>query len=129
MAYAKLASAVAAASIVTLVVASAQESPMPDDVARKLIEIGRAVDPPRTAQLYAPLQQKEPYAGVRVERDVKYGPADRNLLDVFMPETASSNRPVFIFVHGGAFIAEGAPDEVIRSPAVREIYMGIPADA
>jgi ABC-type branched-subunit amino acid transport system ATPase component len=26
-------------------------------------------------------------------------------------------------------IAEGAAEEVIRSPAVREIYMGIPADA
>ena len=34
-----------------------------------------------------------------------------------------------VVLHGGAFIAEGAPDEVIRSPAVREIYMGIPADA
>jgi branched-chain amino acid transport system ATP-binding protein len=34
-----------------------------------------------------------------------------------------------VVLHGGAFIAEGAPDEVIRLPAVREIYMGIPADA
>jgi len=34
-----------------------------------------------------------------------------------------------VVLHGGAFIAEGAPKAVIRSPAVREIYMGIPADA
>src|SRR6266851_5196616 len=33
-----------------------------------------------------------------------------------------------VVLHGGAFIAEGAPKAVIRSPAVREIYMGIPAD-
>jgi branched-chain amino acid transport system ATP-binding protein len=34
-----------------------------------------------------------------------------------------------VVLHGGAFIAEGAPGEVISSPPVREIYMGIPADA
>jgi branched-chain amino acid transport system ATP-binding protein len=34
-----------------------------------------------------------------------------------------------LVLHGGGFIAEGEPATVIRSPAVREIYMGIPADA
>ena len=34
-----------------------------------------------------------------------------------------------LVLHGGTFIARGAPDTVIRSPAVREIYMGIAADA
>ena len=32
-------------------------------------------------------------------------------------------------LHGGAIIAEGAPQTVIRAPAVAEIYMGIAADA
>jgi acetyl esterase/lipase len=85
--------------------ASAQEGPMPADIAWKLVEIGPVIDPPRTAALYAPLQQKEPYQSVKVERDVKYGAAERNLLDVFMPEAASVARPVMIFVHGGGFIA------------------------
>jgi acetyl esterase/lipase len=85
--------------------ASAQQTPMPDDIAWKLLEIGRVIDVPKTAAIYAPLQQKEPYAGVKVERDVKYGPADRNLLDVFTPETGSSVRPVLIFIHGGGFVA------------------------
>jgi triacylglycerol lipase len=83
----------------------AQPSPMPEELAWKLLELGRVVDPPKTALLYAPLQQKEPYQGVRIERDVKYGPADRNLLDVFMPDQASSARPVLIYVHGGGFTA------------------------
>src|SRR5262245_35287531 len=83
--------------------ASAQQAPMPEDLAWKLVEIGRVVDPAKTAEIYAPLQQKEPYQGVKVERDVKYGPADRHLLDVFVPDTASSARPVLIFVHGGGF--------------------------
>jgi branched-chain amino acid transport system ATP-binding protein len=34
-----------------------------------------------------------------------------------------------IVLHGGRLIGEGDPATVIRSPAVREIYMGIPADA
>ena len=93
-----------AASIATWTAASAQQSPMPDEIAWKLIEIGRVVDPPKTAAIYAPLQEREPYPNVKVERDVKYGPADRNLLDVFTPESASSGRPVLIFVHGGAFV-------------------------
>jgi triacylglycerol lipase len=77
----------------------------PEDIAWKLLEIGRVIDVPKTAALYAPLQQKEPYAGVKVERDVKYGPADRNLLDVFTPEANASSRPVLIFIHGGGFVA------------------------
>lgn len=82
----------------------AQQSPMPEDIAWKLLELGRVIDPPKTVELYAPLQEKEPYQGVKVERDVKYGPADRNLLDIFVPETAAPPRPVLIFVHGGAFV-------------------------
>jgi len=36
-----------------------------------------ALVPPKTAALYVPMQQKEPYQGVKAERDVKYGPDDR----------------------------------------------------
>jgi triacylglycerol lipase len=102
MALSRLALAVLVAIIASAAVA--EESPMPQEIAAKLRELGRVVDPPKTALLYAPLQEKEPYPGVRIDRDIKYGPADRNLLDVFMPETPSAGRPVLIFVHGGAFI-------------------------
>ncbi|HKG01159.1 MAG TPA: ATP-binding cassette domain-containing protein [Xanthobacteraceae bacterium] len=34
-----------------------------------------------------------------------------------------------IVLHGGSFIATGDPHTVIRSPAVREVYMGIPTEA
>jgi branched-chain amino acid transport system ATP-binding protein len=34
-----------------------------------------------------------------------------------------------LVLYGGGFIGEGVPHDVIASPAVREIYMGIPADA
>src|SRR5580692_10223625 len=55
--------------------AFAEESPMPPEIAGKLHELGRVIDPPKTVLLY-----------------------------VFMPEAPSSGRPVLMFVHGGAFI-------------------------
>ena len=82
--------------------ASAQ---MPADIAAKVKEIGRVIDPPKTAAIYAPLQQKEPYTGLKVTRDLKYGSDPRNALDVFTPENAAGPLPVFIFVHGGGFVA------------------------
>src|SRR5262249_41635804 len=77
---------------------------VPADIAEKIAVIGRVSDPAKTAPLYAPLHQKEPYAGVKITRDVKYGPHERNTLDLFVPEAAGTGRPVFLFVHGGGFI-------------------------
>jgi acetyl esterase/lipase len=100
----KSAFVILATLVIAATAARAQESPMPEEIAWKLLEIGRVVGGPETDAIYAPLQEKEPYPGVKIERDVKYGPADRNLLDVFMPDAGSSPRPVLIFVHGGAFV-------------------------
>ena len=79
--------------------ASAQ---MPADIAAKIAALGRVVDPEKTAPIYAPLQEKEPYAGLKVSRDVKYGPDERHLVDIFTVDGASA-RPVLMFVHGGAY--------------------------
>jgi acetyl esterase/lipase len=84
---------------------SGQDDGMPADLAAKVAAIGRVIDPPKSAVLYAPLQEKEPYAGVKVLRDAKYGLDDRNLLDVFSPENAGAPRPVLIYVHGGGWVA------------------------
>lgn len=103
MAFSRTALAAIAAALASA--ASAQQASMSEDLVWKLLEMGRVVDPPKTAALFAPMQQMEPYQGIKIERDVKYGPADRHLLDVFTPETAASARPVLIFVHGGAFVS------------------------
>lgn len=92
---------------------------------------GRVIDPPQTSQLYKPLQEQEPYRDVKVERDAKYGAADRNLLDIFMPAAASSPRPVLIFVHGGGFVRgnrriPGGPfNDNIMLWAVKNGYIGV----
>ena len=122
---------VVAAMLVSAV--GAQQSPMSEDIAWRLVELGPVVDLHNTAELYTPLQEKEPYQGVRVERDVKYGPADRHLLDVFMPEASSSVRPVLIFIHGGAFVggnkrAPGSPFyDNIMLWAVKSGFVGVNA--
>lgn len=77
---------------------------MPADIAAKIRAIGPVIDPPTTAAVYAPLHPREPYAGVRVERDLKYGTHPRQILDVFMPDKADDPRPVLIFIHGGGYV-------------------------
>src|SRR4051812_6359154 len=111
--------------------AAGAESPMPEEIAWKLLEIGSVVEVPNTALLYTPLQQKETYPDVKIDRDIKYGPADRNLLDLFTPATRSSVRPVLIFVHAGGFV--GGDKRTDDSPfydnvalwAVKNGFLGI----
>jgi acetyl esterase/lipase len=123
--------ALIATALILMSTTARAESPMPADIAAKLVEIGHTIDGRRTGALYAPLQEKEPYQGVKVERDVKYGPADRNLLDVFAPEAATSPRPVLIFVHGGALVRgdrriPGSPfNDNIMLWAVKNGFVGV----
>src|SRR2546429_10005619 len=103
MAFSRSARLAAIAAVIASA-ASAQQAPMSEDLVWKLLEIGRVVDPPKTAALFAPMQEKEPYQCVKTEREVKYGPAGRHLLYIFTPEAAASAPPVLIFVHDGAFL-------------------------
>ncbi|MBV9969551.1 MAG: alpha/beta hydrolase, partial [Xanthobacteraceae bacterium] len=88
----------------TLAGQTAARAQMPSDIAEKIAAMGRVVDPENTGKLYAPLQEKEPYAGVKVSRDVKYGSDPRNVVDIFVPDGGGTMRPVLMFVHGGGMI-------------------------
>jgi acetyl esterase/lipase len=106
-----LGAGIAAAGLMAPTAARAQMQP---DLIDKIAAIGRVSDPAKTGPLYAPLQEKEPYAGVKVLRDVKYGSDPRNVVDIFVPETGAAGRPVLMFVHGGGMIrgnkhAPGSP--------------------
>lgn len=76
---------------------------MSPDLAARIAALGRVIDPPATAALYAPLHDREPYAGITVTRNVAYGPLERQRLDVFQAEDTPGARPVLIFIHGGGF--------------------------
>lgn len=76
---------------------------MRPEIAEKIAAIGRVIDPQKTAAIYAPLHDTEPYAGIKATRDIAYGPADRHRLDVLVAENAAAPMPVLVFVHGGGF--------------------------
>ena len=92
----------ATAAFVALAAGVAQAQ-VPPDIAAKLRAMGPTVDL-RVGALYAPLQPKEPYAGVAVVRDVSYGPDPLQTVDVFSPTAGGKPRPVLLFVHGGGFV-------------------------
>jgi triacylglycerol lipase len=86
---------------------------VPADVEKRLRDIGPISAPEPTRPLYAPLQPAEPFTNIAVKRDIRYGAAERHRLDVFTP-TGSSNRPVLLFMHGGAYV--GGDKHLAGSP-------------
>jgi len=79
-------------------------------LAQKLRALGNQLTPETlgaTAALVAPLHAKASTEGVQITRDRRYGPADRNRLDIFeraKGAAAAGAAPVLLFVHGGGFI-------------------------
>ena len=86
---------------VGLMAPTAAVAQMPPDVAEKIAALGRVIELDNTVKIYEPLAEKEPYAFVKVTRDVKYGPHPRNVVDIFVPENGTASRPVLMYVHGG----------------------------
>lgn len=82
--------------------ASAAFAQVPPDIAAKLHAMGRGLGL-ESGAIYAPLQPKPPYAGIRVERDLAYGPDPLERIDVFTPEGKAprGGRPIVVFLHGG----------------------------
>ena len=88
---------------VTMAVTPSDSSSIPAEVLAKLTEIGATTDIPGTSALYAPSFPEGFMADMNVARDVAYGPAERNILDIITAKDMAPNRPVIIFVHGGGF--------------------------
>jgi acetyl esterase/lipase len=77
------------------------------ELAAKIRAAGPVIDPRGMAALYAPMQDREPYVGITVTRNLSYGRDSQNLADMFAPACGHAGvaRPVLIFVHGGGFTA------------------------
>lgn len=74
-----------------------------EDTAReRLLEIGYGPSYEASLELYAPLLAHAPQGDLEIEKDIAYGPHERNLLDVYRPKDGTG-APVFIFVHGGGY--------------------------
>jgi triacylglycerol lipase len=85
-----------------LSVAWMAQAKVPPEVAKQLVNIGRGVCVPETAQVYRPMHPNPPYTGTTIARDISFGPEAQNVLDVFSAEKGGGNRPVLIYVSGGA---------------------------
>jgi triacylglycerol lipase len=96
------------------------QAQVPPDIEAGLRKIGQIVDPPCTAKLYRPLMPKNDYntywqpgspaptnlmplyPGIKLARDVSFGPHSKDVADIFSPEKGGGNRTVLIYVPGGA---------------------------
>jgi branched-chain amino acid transport system ATP-binding protein len=99
---------------------------------RKRLELARALATrPRVLlldEVAGGLTEHECLALVALIKDVRAGGVSIIWIEhVVHALVAAVDR--LLVLHGGTFIAQGDPQAVIRSPAVREIYMGIAADA
>ena len=89
--------------------ASAQMSNMPEDLRARLAEInptwGKDIlgNVATTLALYTPLLAAAPKDGVRIERDLTYGPDALHRLDLHKQE-GRTGMPIVVFLHGGAYV-------------------------
>ncbi len=104
---------------VTMEVKQSNVASIPAEVADKLKAIGAKNDIAGTAALYTPSFPEGYLSKLNVTRDVHYGPAERNILDVMAPKDGAKH-PVIVFVHGGGF---GAGN---KSAANSPFYDNIP---
>jgi acetyl esterase len=74
-----------------------------EEMVAKIRSLGRAINPPPVFELYAPILAKQPKDGVTVTSDLRYGPHERNVLDVYAPAKGAGKAPVLVFFHGGAW--------------------------
>src|SRR5438128_8387419 len=106
-----------ATSVALIGVAGAQ---VPAHIEAELKKIGQIVDPACTAKLYRPLMPANDfntywppdasspksmtalYPGVTIVRDHAFGPNPKDVLDIFTGDKGGDNRPVLIYVAGGA---------------------------
>lgn len=83
-------------------------SGIPETIAAEICEMGNVFNPDviaRTFALYNPLIAAAPRDGIEVTRDIAYGPDERHLLDIHVPQAKpSSAMPVVVYIHGGGFV-------------------------
>jgi len=79
-------------------------TPYPD-IAAEIRAIGPQIEVTRTAQLYRTLHPASAPSGITITRDLRYGPHERQVLDLFKATVpwSAAPRPALVFVHGGGF--------------------------
>jgi acetyl esterase len=80
----------------------------PTEIKREILSMGRNFNDDiitKVIKLYLPLHKRSGQGGVKITKDLKYGPDDRHRLDIHEPLTkVSGAMPTVVFFHGGAFV-------------------------
>lgn len=64
--------------------------------------------------------------GMRVQRDIPYGPEKEHRLDVYLPDPAPTNAPVILMVHGGAWaFGDKSNAQVVVNKSRRWVPKGV----
>jgi acetyl esterase/lipase len=113
---------------------------LPQDVIARLRALDSAITPELAQASWAlltPFHEKLGYTAPRIVRDLRYGGHERHRLDVHAggepsgDRTANHGVPVFVFVHGGGFVAgdkhhPGTPTyDLVGAWAVRHGWVGV----
>jgi acetyl esterase/lipase len=80
----------------------AAKSQVPDDVRKKLLEIGFGSSLEPSMAIYEPLLAAAPKGDLVIEKDLRYGENERNLLDLYRPR-GIEGAAVLVYVHGGGY--------------------------
>ena len=80
----------------------AAKSQVPDDVRKKLLEIGFGSSLEPSMAIYEPLLAAAPKGDLVIEKDLRYGDNERNLLDLYRPR-GIEGAAVLVYVHGGGY--------------------------
>jgi acetyl esterase/lipase len=113
---------------------------LPQDVIARLRALDTAITPELAQASWAlltPFHEKLGYTAPRIVRDLRYGEHERHRLDVHTAAepsgdlSANHGVPVFVFVHGGGFVAgdkhhPGTPTyDMVGAWAVRHGWVGV----
>ena len=113
--------AAVAAALLAATCSNLAAAQVPEPVYQQLKAMGQVVDVSCTAKLYRPMMpandyntwwppgaaapiaaKAKLYPGVTIVRDTPFGANPKDLVDVFYGDAGGENRPVFIYVSGGA---------------------------
>jgi acetyl esterase/lipase len=75
---------------------------VPEAIRAKLLKIGYGPSLEPSMEIYSPLLAAAPKGDLTVEKDIRYGEHERNLVDVYRPRGVE-NAPVLVYVHGGGY--------------------------
>ena len=80
----------------------------PEPILTRIKELGSVFNPEVVSavyEMYLPLLRQAPKDGIKIIKDIAYGPNERHLLDIHLPEKIiDENAPAVVYFHGGGFV-------------------------